>query len=158
MDSPPVTADQPCFGTRLCAELKRLVALALVFGALAIAGKYYCFDRLNEEIRATVEKQLRDHYQGLSVSVRSARRIPGQGVEIHGIRIAEAGGRLAPILAEIDEVFASCNTQLPDFLTKPPQVSALRIHRLKIRAERKRDGRWNVSNLLPLPSCASGGA
>src|SRR5262245_12601685 len=107
MDSnPPITANRPCFGERLRAELKRLVAVAIIAGLLFIAGKYYCFDRLNEEIRSHVESLLRNHYQGLSVSVKSARRIAGQGIEIRGVRIAEAGGRAAPLLAEIDEVFA----------------------------------------------------
>src|SRR5262245_44714447 len=132
MDSTTANPDQnACFGGRLCAELKRLVVLALVLGPIAIAAKYYCFDRLNEEIRAVVEMQLRAHYQGLTVSVRSARRIPGQGVEIRGVRIAEAGGRRAPVLAEIDEIIAQCDTRLPDFLTKPPKITALQVHRLK---------------------------
>ncbi|HMC12638.1 MAG TPA: hypothetical protein VKH44_15165, partial [Pirellulaceae bacterium] len=142
----------------MCAELKRLVALAILVGLILIAGKYYCFDRLNEEIRAEVEKRLRNHYQGLSVTIKSARRIAGRGVEIRGVRIAEAGGRTAPVLAEIDEVFADCDTRLPDFLTKPLQITALHVHRLKLRAERKPSGRWNLSHLLPLPSCQSAAA
>src|SRR6476620_10069321 len=126
MDSSPNNADRkPCFGTRLCAELKRLILLSIIGGLVAIAAKYYGFDRLNEEIRAGVEAQLRSHYQGLSVRVRSARRIAGRGIEIRGVRIAEAGGRSAPVLAEIDEVFAACDTRLPDFFTKPPRITAL---------------------------------
>ena len=142
---------KPCFALRFCAEIKRLTVLAVLLGLVVIAGKYYGFDRLNEEIRARVESQLREHYQGLSVTVKSARRIAGQGVEIRGIRIAEAGSKDAPILAEIDEIFAQCDTRLPDFLTKPPQITTLRVHRLKLRAERKSSGRWNLSHLLPLP-------
>src|SRR5438067_638038 len=137
MDSAFSTTDRkPCFGKRLCAELKRLGLLVIVAGLIAIAGKYYCFDRLNEEIRVRIESQLREHYQGLSISVRSARRVPGQGVEIRGIRIGESGGKTAPVLAEIDEIFAYCDTRLPDFLTKPPQIASLQLHRLKLRAER----------------------
>src|SRR3954471_24208750 len=126
--SPNNAARKPCFGTRLCAELKRLVLLTIIAGLLVIAAKYYGFDRLNEEIRAGVETQLRTHYQGLSVSVRSARRIAGRGVEIRGGRIAESAGHTASVLAEIDEVFASCDPRLPDFLSKPPQITALHIH------------------------------
>src|SRR5262245_56054488 len=156
MDSVANNSDRkPCFGARLCAELKRLVVLAVLAWLVLIAGKYYCFDRLNEEIRVHVERLLRDHYQGLSVSVKSARRVAGQGVEIRGIRIAEGGGASAPVLAEIDEVFARCDTRLPDFLTKPPAISSLRVQRLKLRAERKPSGRWNLSHLLPLPPCQS---
>ncbi len=153
MSTPDIIDKKPCFGTRLCAELKRLILLSVIVGLVAIAAKYYGFDRLNEEIRSQVELRLRNHYQGLTVTVRSARRMAGRGVEIRGIRIAETGGRSAPVLAEIDEVLAYCDTRLPDFLTRPPQITALHIHRLKLRAERKSDGRWNFANLLPLPSC-----
>src|SRR3954453_16325999 len=94
-------ARKPCFGAKLCAELKRMVMLAIFFGLLALAGKYYCFDRLNEEIRSRFESQLREHYQGLTVNVRSARPISGQGLEIRGIRIPEGGGTSAPLLVQI---------------------------------------------------------
>jgi hypothetical protein len=152
MDSTsPTPAARPCFVLRLCAELKRLAIVVILGGLAIIAGKYYGFDRLDEEIRGRVESQLREHYVGLSVSVRSARRIAGQGVEIRGIRIAEAGGAAAAVLVEIDEVFAHCDTRLPDFLTKPTQVTALHLHRLKLRAERKPNGFWTASHLLPLP-------
>lgn len=164
MDSDPKTnaaktmAHKPCFGAKLCAELKRLVLLTIFLGLLILAGKYYCFDRLNEEIRFRVESQLREHYQGLTVSVRSARRMAGQGIEIRGIRIAEAGGSSAPVLAQIDEIFAHCDTRLPEFLQKPPTVTMLNIRGLKLRAERKPSSRWNLAHLLPLPSCPSGTA
>ena len=131
------TADhKPGFCRRFWAEVQRLAVVAVVVALLGISAKYYGFDRLNEEIRSRVETTLRQHYQGLSVSVRAARRVPGQGVEIRGIRIAEAGGKTAAVIAEIDELFAECDTRLPDFLMKPPQFGSLRIQRLRLRAER----------------------
>ncbi len=153
--APQPTNRKPCFGAKLCAELKRLTTLVVFLALLALAGKYYCFDRLNEELRRRVELQLREHYQGLKVTVRSARRIAGQGVEIRGVRIGEAGGSSAPMLAHIDEIFAHCDTRLPEFLTKPPQISLIDIRGLQLRAERKPSGRWNLAHLLPLPSCQS---
>src|SRR6478736_3421382 len=157
MDSPPKPAPRkPCFSAKLCAEFKRLITFAVLLGLLALAGKYYCFDRLNEEIRSRFESQLREHYQGLTVKVRSARRIAGQGIEIRGIRIAEGGGSSAPLLVQIDEIFARCDTRLPEFLQKPPQVTLVEVRGLKLRAERKPSGRWNLGHLLPLPPCQSG--
>jgi hypothetical protein len=149
--STPPTTDRPSLLARLCTELKRLLVLAVVVGLIVVAGKYYCFDRLDEEIRVRVENVLRDHYRGLNVSVKSARRVAGQGIEIRGVRIAEAGGKDAPVLAEIGEIFAVCDTRLPDFLTRPPHFTALRVQRLKLRAERKPSGLWNLSHLVPLP-------
>jgi hypothetical protein len=156
MDSKPATADaRPCFGARLCAELQRMILVAVIAGLVAIAAKYYGYDRLNEEIRSRFEAQLRENYRGLRVSVRSARRVAGRGVEIRGIRIAEAGNSKSSPIADIDEIFAECDTRLPDFLTRPPQITAVRVHRLKLRAERTATGRWTVASLLPLPNCQS---
>jgi hypothetical protein len=152
-DSPAIAARRPCFAWRLCAEVKRLAAILVLLALVGVAGKYYCFDRLNEEIRSRVEQSLRNHYQGLNVSVRSARHLRGQGVEIRGVRIAEADVKNAPFIAEIDEIIARCDTRLPNFLTTVPEITGLQIRRLKLRAERKPSGRWNISHLLPLPPC-----
>ena len=114
-------------------------------------GSPIMIEQREDGIGGHVETLLRNHYQGLVVSVRSARRVPGKGVEIRGIRIAEAGDANAPVLAQIDEIFGECDTRLPDFLTRPPQFTSVHIHRLKLRAERKSSGVWNLSYLLPLP-------
>src|SRR5688572_17292084 len=105
MDAATTTTDRkPSLMCRLATELQRLLVVAVVVGLVLVAGKYYCFDRLDEEIRARFETQLREHYQDLAVSVKSARRIPGRGVELRGVRIAETG-KGGPLLAEIDEIF-----------------------------------------------------
>jgi hypothetical protein len=152
LPAPPATTDKPTCLARVAAELKRLLVLGVIAGLVAVAGKYYCFDKLDEEIRARVEKQLRDHYRGLDVSVKSARRVPGQGLEIRGVRIAESGGKKVPVLVEIGEILAECDTRLPDFLTRPPSFTALHVQRLKLRGERKASGLWNLAHLIPLPA------
>jgi hypothetical protein len=155
MDSAqPINDQKPPFLARLLAEAKRLIVIVVVAALLAIAGKYYCCDRLDEEIRGRVENLLRNHYRGLTVKVQRARRVAGRGIEIRGITIAE-GGPGAPVLARIDEILAECDTRLPDFLTKPLRIKALRVHRLQLRGERKPTGVWNISHLLPLPPCQS---
>src|SRR5687768_2542014 len=88
----------PSLLSRFFRFVKRLVMLALLVAAVAVAAWFYGYDKLDEQIRAQVETQLREHYQGLVVSVRSARRIEGQGVEIRGIEIREAGSGKTPIL------------------------------------------------------------
>ena len=157
MDSAtPQTESKPGFFARLCGELKRLVVLAALGGAIFVAAKYYCVDRLNEEIRVRVEKQLRESYPGLTISIRSARRIAGQGVELRGVQFAEAEGELP--LVHIDELFAECDTRLPDFVTKPPTIVRLHLQRPKLRAQRLPDGTWNLARLMPLPSLGGSGA
>jgi len=145
-------ATKPSLLGRFFRFVKQLVTLALVVAAVAVAGWFYGYDQLDEQIRVEVESRLRDHYRGLVVTVRSARRIEGQGVEIRGIEIREAGPGDTPILAEIDEVFAQCDTKLPEFLLEQPKVHRLHVHRMKLRAERKENGFWSLGHLIPLPS------
>ena len=144
-------ANQPGLLSRFFRFVKQLVTLALLVAAVAVAAWFYGYDQLDEQIRAEVESQLRDHYRGLIVSVRSARRVEGQGVEIRGIEIREAGAGQTPILAQIDEVFAECDTKLPEFLLEPPKIRGLQVRRMKLRAERKENGFWSLGHLIPLP-------
>ena len=73
MQSPPSTAPpRRGFMCRLARQLQRLVVGAVIVGLVLIVGKYYGFDRLNEEIRSRFETTLREHSRGLVVSVRSA--------------------------------------------------------------------------------------
>jgi hypothetical protein len=128
-----------------------VLVVSLVFAVL-VAVRYYGVNKLDREIRARVEQKLRDHYRGLQVSVRSARRLDQRGLEIRGVIIQEAGGKQAPMIAEIEEAIIHCDTSLPELLTKHPQITRVELRRVKWRAERKPSGVWNVSHLFPLPS------
>ncbi|MCI0362030.1 MAG: AsmA-like C-terminal region-containing protein [Planctomycetaceae bacterium] len=142
---------------RLCGTFKTLAVLAVLGGAVFVAAKYYCADRLNEEIRLRVESQLREHYRGMAVSLYSARRLAGRGVELRGLAIRDGQDADSPVLVHIDEVFAECDTRLPDFITMPPRITRMHFQRLKLRAERQPDGCWNLARLLPLPGMGQGG-
>src|SRR5262245_18218983 len=113
MDAPSTNAvPKRGFMCRVARELQRLVIVAVIVGLVLIAGKYYGIERLDGEIRSRLETTLREHYRGLVVSLKSARRLPGRGVEFRGVRIV-APGTDGPLLAEIDEIFAECDTRLP---------------------------------------------
>ncbi|QDU27991.1 hypothetical protein ETAA8_30830 [Anatilimnocola aggregata] len=151
MDS-TITSSTSTWGSALRQQTVRVViGVSLVF-AILVAVRYYGVNKLDREIRARVEQRLRDHYQGLQVTVRSARRLDSRGIEIRGITIQEAGGKTAPLIAQIEEAIIHCDTSLPELLTKLPQISRIDVRRVKVRAERKPSGVWNVSHLLPLPS------
>ena len=149
---------RPGLLSRLCGELKRLVVVVVLGAAVFVAGKYYCVDRLNEEVRLHVENLLRSHYQGLGVSVASARRVPGSGIELRDVVIRDGEAADSPILVRVEEIFAACDTRLPDFITRTPQITSLEVRRLRLRAERQPDGYWNLSRLLPLPGMGGGPA
>lgn len=141
------------FGEKLLRETKRLLFVALLVLVGLLIVKHYGFDHLNEEIRLRVENSLRKSYPGLDIQVKSARRIEGKGVEIRGVTICEGApqGETGPLLLSVDEIFATCDTRLPDFVTKPPEITKLAFQRVRVRAERHRNGVWCISNLLPLP-------
>ncbi len=155
--SPPIAALRPGPFARMCGLLKALAIVAMLGAAVLVAAKYYFVDRLNEEIRLRVEQQLRDHYRGMGITLYAARRLPGRGVELRGLEIRDGVAPDSPLLVHIDEVFAECDTRLPDFVTRPPRITRLHLQRLKLRAERQPDGYWNLSRLLPLPGLGSGG-
>lgn len=127
------------------------IGVSLVFASL-VAVRYYGVNKIDREIRVRFEQKLRDHYPGLQVTVRSARRLDTHGIEIRGITIQEAGPRNAPIIAQIEEAIVHCDTSLPELLTRIPKINQIDVRRVKLRAERKPSGVWNVSHLFPLPS------
>ena len=95
-DSVTTTA-KPCFAVRLCAELKRLAVLVILGGLLIIAGKYYGFDRLDEEIRSRIESRL-----GVRLIERSTRklRLTAEG-ELYRERAESILGDLDALEAEV---------------------------------------------------------
>jgi hypothetical protein len=153
MDARPTNAtQQPSLIGRFFRFVKQLVVLSLLVAAVAVAAWFYGYNQIDEQIRAEAESKLRDHYRGLVVSIRSARRIEGEGVELRGVEVREAGVGQTPILVSIDEVFAECETKLPEFLVEPPAVRQLHFRRMKLRAERKSNGFWSLAHLIPLPN------
>jgi hypothetical protein len=138
----------PGFLNRLATRV--FVALLLLsFGYFA--WRYVAVDRLDEEIRQRVEARFREHYHGLIVTVDAARRLEGEGVEIRGLTIREVDSGKGPPLLHVERIFAACNTSLPEFVTKEPEVTRIVVQRAKVHAVRRRSGFWNARHLFPPP-------
>ena len=69
--------------------LRWLLFVVLVTAAAAALVLYVVQVRLDEEIRSRIESRFQANYPRLKVTVQSARRIPGVGIEIRGIRVSE---------------------------------------------------------------------
>ena len=140
--------------------LRWFAFIVLVSGILAGMGFFCVQSRLDDEIRRYVENKFRSHYTNLHVTVESARRIPGVGIEIRGIRISEpdaAGqGVSTDSLAYVDEMLVRCSTELGDLVGGQADCRQVIVRRPHIKARRERDGRWNTLNLVPLPRFGSG--
>ncbi len=136
--------------------LGRFIGFVAIVVLTYLGIRYLAYDRLDEEIRSRIEAKFRDHYHGLKVSVKSARRVPGRGIEIRGLTIAHADHQdgKSPMIY-IEDLLAECETDLTHFLTQPPQITRIVVHQVNINAERFESGFWNVRHLFPVPS--SGG-
>ena len=120
--------------------------------AAALAATVYLYTQLDNEIRRHVEQVLGRHYKDLVVTVRSARLVEDQGIELRGLTVVNPRALSGPeTMVVVDEVFLECDTSLQELLQGKTQVRAIKVRRPKLRAVRDAGGRWNVASLLPLP-------
>jgi hypothetical protein len=119
--------------------------------AVGLVAVPYIWQRVDDEIRAQVLTRLRAHYPGLSVSVRTARLVEGQGIEVRGIAIRARADDESPLM-EIDELFIECDTNLTDLAAGRLNARRFLLRRPLIRAARDATGAWNAAGLWPPPS------
>jgi len=125
----------------------------LLLGAVGLGvGTYYLYGRFDEQIRRQVEQLLAGHYSGMSVTVRAASLLNGEGIEVRGLSIRErgAGGPRAELLY-VDEMLLCCTTDLKELLTEPPEVTRIRVRRPVLRVTRRPDGSLSIARLFPPP-------
>ncbi len=123
-----------------------ILGLAGALCAMVLRG------RVDEEIRAEVERRFRRHYPHLSVHVRSARWFEGQGIRIRGVSIVEpTGGVREAELAHCEEIFAASDARLQDVMLADIPIDYLVLHGLTVRAVRRNDGSWSAARLWPPP-------
>lgn len=124
------------------------------FGLMLSAGliAFLYYHRRDEEIRQRVEARIAEHYSSLAVRVRSARLVPGEGVEVRGLSIHEPGvsGRTAELIY-IDELFLFGDTDWRQLMKGEFSISRFLVRQPTIRISRRRDGSWSASKLLPFP-------
>jgi hypothetical protein len=124
----------------------------LLAAACALVAVPYFYNRLDEEIRRGLETRLAEHYSNLSVTVRSAQLVKGEGIEIRGLSIFEPGaaGPQAELLY-LDEVFIYCGTDWQELLQGKLDVSQIVVRRPTLRMTRRPGDTWSAASLLPLP-------
>ena len=126
-------------------------AAALIVVALIAAGLQR-FLHVDDEIRSRVEAKLAAGYPQLKVTVRSARLVKGEGIEVRGVSITDphATGPTAELMS-VEELSLSCGTDLSELARKEPHFSKIVIRRAIIRATRRANGTWTSASLLPVP-------
>lgn len=118
----------------------------------AAAGVLFFYPRLDDEIRRRVEAKIAEQYPELTVSIRSARLLSGQGIEIRGLSISEPGvsGPTAE-LAYLEEILLQGETDWKELLQGELSISTVVIRRPTIRITHRPDGSWSAARLFPLP-------
>lgn len=129
----------------------RLVIAAVILVLGFFGYRYVVVDQLDELIREKIESKFRDHYQDLIVTIDSAHRVEGEGIEIHGLSIREPGRTKEPPLLHVEQISTRCNVDLQELLSAEPVVSMVTIRRAQLHVVRRQNGSWNVSRLLPPP-------
>lgn len=123
--------------------------LAIVAAAVVVP---YAYHRMDDEIRRRIEARIAEQYPGLAVTVRSARLIEGEGIEIRGLSIVEPGA-VGPTaeLAFLDETFLVCRPDWQELIQGKINIRQIVIRRPTIRITHRADGSWSAARLLPLP-------
>ncbi len=124
--------------------------------AAAVAVPYF-YHRVDEGIRSHIETMLAEHFPNLTVKVRFAQLVEGEGIEVRGISIVERGaaGPQAE-LAYFDELFIGCQTDLQQLIQGAPVVKQILVRRPVLRATRRPDGSWSCAKLFPFPRFGTG--
>ncbi len=119
----------------------------------------HLYRRVDEEVRRRVEERLAACYPNLRVEVHSASLVPGKGIQVRGIRLAEPQSAPASppgAVVQIEEAFLFCDTRLEELVRHDPQITCVVLRRAKVCAWRRPSGHWNFEALLPLPRLNEG--
>ncbi len=144
---PPTT-----WTARTLQSLRRLTWITLGLLALAFGGWRISLDYVNELVRARAHDLLAQHYTQLEIGVRSARRIPGVGLELRGISVRDPDAdEQVEQLVFIDEVLIRCDVRYETLWQGRIAAEQIIVRRPRVRSERNRLGQWNLAALWPLP-------
>ncbi|MEM6330803.1 MAG: hypothetical protein AAF790_11185, partial [Planctomycetota bacterium] len=135
--------------------------------AAALAGGGYLYFRLDEEIRRYAEGALAQHYTGLDVRVGGARFVPGQGVVVYDISLAEPeqpslvvtpSPTAGQTLLSIAELSLEGRFDVQQLLEGKPRIDRVVLRRPVLTAHRRADGAWTTQALAALPDFGGSGA
>lgn len=130
--------------------------LAAALVVLVVVGGYLYF-KLDEEITRYAQGFLSQHYQHLEVQIEAASYVPGTGVVVRGLSLAQpqSGAEPKPLLrvAEL-RMLGAIDTE--SLRTRRPRIDRIEAVRPELLATRLTDGTWDVQQLLPPPDGGGG--
>ena len=130
--------------------------------ALLIAGLFLglaVYRSLDTRLKHLIEAQAAELFPNLTVHVRSAQILIGEGVQIRGLRIVDPkDDRNTGVILEADELFLTGPLDYQQLLSKKVRIDRVLIRRPHLRLVCQEQGTWNIARLFPLPKGQGGGA
>ena len=129
--------------------LKWGLAVALVAGFFFAIWLY---KRVDDELRSEIERRCAVLCPHLRIRVRSAQLLPGEGIQLRGVRITIASlPKVTGTIAEIEEIMLAGPVAYKELLSGDVPIQRVVVRRPHVRIACGTDGQWNISRLLPLP-------
>jgi hypothetical protein len=131
-----------------CWSLFKRGLIVALLGATAAGAWFYA--RMDDEICDQCSRTLAKQFPELEVRVGGARRVPGKGIIIYDLELAERGGKPGedPLVA-IDEITLTCDVEIAALIHGVPEIRRVELRRPKLSLRRRTSGSWNVAALLP---------
>ncbi|MCA9184897.1 MAG: hypothetical protein R3E01_26915 [Pirellulaceae bacterium] len=124
----------------------------VVLVSAALLG-FYLYNRVDEEIRAHVERLLSEQYPDLHIAVRSARLVEREGFEILGVSVSDPTMEAARgQLAYCEKMIVRCRPRVEDLVQGRLEVRTITLRDVAIRATCSEEGRWSIERLLEIPA------
>jgi hypothetical protein len=142
----------------------RLIWNLLKWGLVALLVAGLCwglavYRSLDTRLKRLLEAQAAQLFPNLTVQVRSAQILIGEGVQIRGLRIVDPRANAhAGAILEADEIFLAGPLEYQQLLSKKVRIERVLIRRPRLRLVCQEQGVWNISRLFPLPKGQGGGA
>lgn len=138
------------FYARTNALLRRAMFVVVLLAVGLLAAWLAAQNRVGDEIRAEVERRFASHYPGYRVTVRDARLVERQGIEIRGLSITRRP-EIEPLVS-IEELQVVCAVCFEDVLRgQTPPAERLVLRGVSVRARQDADGNWDIARLWPPP-------
>ena len=132
--------------------LKWGLAVALVAGFFFAIWLY---KRVDDELRSEIERRCAQLCPHLRIRIRSAQLLPGEGIQLRGVRITiTVLPKVTATIAEIEEIMLAGPVDYKGLLSGEVPIQRVVVRRPQVRIACGSDGQWNISRLLPLPKLA----
>lgn len=124
----------------------------LLFGLVAAAVWVpHLWHALDEQIREKACEMLAEQYPQLRPSVRSAQLIEGEAIVLNDVTLAIPGEDQDDEIFACERIILACPTKITELINQRPEIVQITLQRPTLRLTRSAAGRWNASELLPLP-------